>query len=851
MSLETCMNLHWLLRRLTAISSVGICFGALTTTSAQSQDAPTVAGIGLQAGRPVINFTPAPAAVEYRLLNSPEVDGTYALDGQATAAGLSLTGSLLGDDNRFFQVESVPMTSDALTATTLLHRIAYGPTPDELDRVLAIGPAAYIAEQLAPESITETLDVLDTAPKWKQVVATGTATTSGGQTKFYIYLDGPGDAYVDNVRLVQGSSDNGTAPNLLQNASFENSLAGTWTLTTNLQGSALTTDFAQSGNTCLHVVQTSDGDSQPTSVSQIITPTIAVGTPLTLSCWYRTSSEDSRLIVRIGGSGVTSSTSLSGEDNSPAPIFAKLIAGEGTLSDLRAWHILHALQAKRQLLEVLRQFLENHFVTQISKTRDYFESRGYDSVPADQISTRAELTENLRWQDALLRPTVSFLDLLKISAESPAMIIYLDTVGSRGNGTRIANENYARELCELFCFGVDNGYDQQDIVQISRAWTGWTIELVNTNQEFNPLAARSTNYIDPTLTNATALNASVNLQGLWAFNYKGARHNVAAKYLFYQTKSDGTVDTTKPKVVPARFGTRWAGKPYGLLLAAGQTGTNGIQEGYDLLAHMANQPFTMEFLSVKLCRLLVHDGFHLGYDFSDDQHTPEEDLVYKCMLAWDNGTPKGQIRDVLRVILSSELFRSNGGSLQKIKTPLEFAVSTVRALRSRNDDGSFTADSDGYALAGIINRAGRLRLFDRAEPDGYPEDAPAWISAGTLTERIRFVQSALMPVSMTGKSDAGSATVTDPVGLLRKRLGAPQLSDAAAVAGYFTELLFPAEGRANLGELRELAIKFLNTADNGVTDSPFSSLAVGTTNYDLRVRGMVALLMSTQRFHEQ
>jgi hypothetical protein len=350
---------------------------------------------------------------------------------------------------------------------------------------------------------------------------------------------------------------------------------------------------------------------------------------------------------------------------------------------------------------------------------------------------------------------------------------------------------------------------------------------------------------------AAVVNANINLRGLWAFNYKGARHNTSTKHIFYQTKADGSVDTANPKTIPARFGPRWAGAPYGLRLNSGQTGTNGIKEGYDLISHMANLPFTMEFISVKLCRLLVHDGFHLGYDFSDDQHTPEEDLIYQCMLAWDNGSPKGQIRDLLRVILNSDLFRSNAGSLQKIKTPLEFAVSTVRALRSQNDDGSFTADSDGYALAGIINRAGRLRLFDRAEPDGYPEDAPAWISAGTLTERIRFVQSALMPVTMTGKSDAGAATRTDPVALLRKKLPAGQLNDANAVAAYFTGLLFPAEGTANLAEFRELAVRFLDTADDGTTASPFNALAVGTTNYDLRVRGMVALLMSTQRFHEQ
>ena len=841
----------WSRRWLTALATSVGCLASGLTAAGQAADAPGVRSLTTLNGRPVLDLEPAPASVGYQLLHAPTVDGTYVPDADAVQSGLQLTGGLLGNANRFFQVSSEPMDAEALGVTTLLHRIAYGPTPDELDRVRALGTAAYLNEQMSPETITETLDVAAGGPQWKQVVASGTATTSGGQTRLYIFMDGPGDAYVDNVRLVLGSTDDGTRTNLLTNGSFETALAGSWTVSSNLETSAISADFAQSGNNSLHVIDSTGGQSQSTSIHQTITPRIAVGTPITLSFWYRTSAEDSKLVVRLGGSGVSVSTGLSGQDNSPAPIFAKLLAGEGTLTDLRAWHILHAIQAKRQLLEVLRQFLENHFVTQISKTRDYFDNRGYDTDQADSISTRAELVENLRWQEALLRPNVSFLDLLRISAESPAMIIYLDTVGSRGDGSRVANENYARELCELFCFGVDNGYDQQDIVQISRVWTGWTVELVNTNGEFNPFAARSTNRIDNTLTNTTALNASVNLHGLWAFNYKGARHNASTKYIFYQTKADGSVDTANPKTIPARFGPRWAGAPYGLRLNSGQTGTNGIKEGYDLISHMANQPFTMEFISVKLCRLLVHDGFHLGYDFSDDLHTPEEDLIYQCMLAWDNGSPKGQIRDVLRVILNSDLFRSNAGSLQKVKTPLEFAVSTVRALRSENENGSFTAESDGYALAGIINRAGRLRLFDRAEPDGYPEDAPAWISAGTLTERIRFVQSALMPVGMSGKSDAGSATRTDPVALLRKKLPAGQLNDASAVAAYFTGLLFPAEGTANLAEFRDLAVRFLDTADDGTTPSAFSSLAIGTTNYDLRVRGMVALLMSTQRFQEQ
>src|SRR2546422_7275615 len=46
-------------------------------------------------------------------------------------------------------------------------------------------------------------------------------------------------------------------------------------------------------------------------------------------------------------------------------------------------------------------------------------------------------------------------------------------------------ENYARELLELFTFGVDNGYDQNDITVMSRAWTGWSVNIMDRTNEFN------------------------------------------------------------------------------------------------------------------------------------------------------------------------------------------------------------------------------------------------------------------------------------------------------------------------------------------------------------------------------
>jgi hypothetical protein len=145
-----------------------------------------------------------------------------------------------------------------------------------------------------------------------------------------------------------------------------------------------------------------------------------------------------------------------------------------------------------------------------------------------------------------------------------------------------------------------------------------------------------------------------------------------------------------------------------------------------------------------------------------------------------------------------------------------------------------------------MGRMGAMSLFNRAEPDGYPEFGPAWISAGTLAERLRYVQSLLL--AATG-DDAGNNTV-DPVALLKKKLPSGSWNNSTAVADYFVGILFPAEGRANTDMYRNAAVNFLNTDDAG-SNSPFTSLSNTGAGYDTRVRGMVSFLMTTQRFQEQ
>ena len=165
---------------------------------------------------------------------------------------------------------------------------------------------------------------------------------------------------------------------------------------------------------------------------------------------------------------------------------------------------------------------------------------------------------------------------------------------------------------------------------------------------------------------------------------------------------------------------------------------------------------------------------------------------------------------------------------------LEFVVSAIRALRAAKADGSFTAQSDGV-VSDPLNRMGSMKLFDRAEPDGYPEAAAPWISAGTLAERLRFVQALLIASGNPVGPMPGIARPTRSPCFGRKPPA--QLTDAGAVVDYFLGVLYPAEGKANLTLYRASAENYLNSADNGVSPAAFSSLAPATTAYDQRVRG--------------
>jgi len=121
-------------------------------------------------------------------------------------------------------------------------------------------------------------------------------------------------------------------------------------------------------------------------------------------------------------------------------------------ADLALWLLWHALYSQRQLQEVMTQFWDNHFSTDITQTR-----------------LHSELNENQGFRAHALG---YFRDLLQVSATSAAMLVYLNNADSR---QQAPNENYARELMELHTLGVDGGYSEQDVAEVARVFTGWSV----------------------------------------------------------------------------------------------------------------------------------------------------------------------------------------------------------------------------------------------------------------------------------------------------------------------------------------------------------------------------------------
>ncbi len=293
--------------------------------------------------------------------------------------------------------------------------------------------------------------------------------------------------------------------------------------------------------------------------------------------------------------------------------------------------VVRAVLSERQLQEVLTDFWFNHFNVYFAKG-------------AARVLMPVYIEHTIR-PHALGR----FENLLLATAQSPAMMFYLDNWESVATGARAGargpNENYARELLELHTLGVDGGYTQRDVMEVARVFTGWSI----------------------------------------------ARPAQSGRFQFNEWAHDA-----EEKVVR------------GVRFPAGR----GQDEGIRLLKLLANDPATMRHVSRRLCARLVSDQ-------------PPDGCVNAAVAAWRRSG--GDITAVVRAIVRSPDFWSAQAVRGKIKTPLEFVVSAVRAVGGEPDTT--------VELAEVVGSLGQP-LYLEPSPEGYPESQEEWVNSGALLHRM-------------------------------------------------------------------------------------------------------------------
>jgi uncharacterized protein (DUF1800 family) len=140
----------------------------------------------------------------------------------------------------------------------------------------------------------------------------------------------------------------------------------------------------------------------------------------------------------------------------------RMMEGENIL-DLRRWWLERMSNGPAPLLEKMTLFWHGHFATSIQKVKDaYWMWLQNDTLRQNAFGNFGSLTK-------------------KISRD-PAMMIYLDLQQSRQEHP---NENWARELMELFTVGIGN-YTEQDIREAARAFTGYRLDMTTQQFRFAP-----------------------------------------------------------------------------------------------------------------------------------------------------------------------------------------------------------------------------------------------------------------------------------------------------------------------------------------------------------------------------
>jgi uncharacterized protein (DUF1800 family) len=157
----------------------------------------------------------------------------------------------------------------------------------------------------------------------------------------------------------------------------------------------------------------------------------------------------SEVVTQLVRGPANASASRADED-----AFAQSVLATNDPKQLAAWWVYVLLSTKQPLLERMTLLWHSHFATSAEKVTD----------------AKAMFEQNRVLREHALG---DFRPLVHAISRDPAMLVYLDSATNR---KAHPNENFARELMELFCLG-EGHYTEKDVQELARCFTGWEIKL--------------------------------------------------------------------------------------------------------------------------------------------------------------------------------------------------------------------------------------------------------------------------------------------------------------------------------------------------------------------------------------
>ena len=283
-----------------------------------------------------------------------------------------------------------------------------------------------------------------------------------------------------------------------------------------------------------------------------------------------------------------------------------------SIEDARQRWLFRMVHSQRPLQEKMTLFWHNHFATAYSKVAGVV-----GAVQATKMmALKSGELPGPQGQIELLREHAlgNFRNLLVEIAKDPAMVVWLD---GRTNVRARPQENFAREVMELFTVGVGN-YTEEDVYAAARVFTGWN------------------------LRNATG-GLTTDPATYYEFFYNQNQHDLTAKTFTFPIYRDGG------RTIPAR------------------AAADGMQDGFDLLTALANHPETARRLARKLWNFFVSE-------------LEAPDPAFVTAVANEYLLNRTEMKPVVRFILRSPWFLDPGNWYARYSWPVEFVVRAIREV---------------------------------------------------------------------------------------------------------------------------------------------------------------------------